>query len=316
DYGFRIYNPALGRFLSVDPLTSEYPYYTPYQFAGNMPIAAIDIDGLEPKIITSPRVFQGKLHTADEINGILQSRYKEIMHDNFIVKDENTGLHKFDHARVSEILNNTVKERGWAAARTQFKEFKANSDAALLKWDSWLFNGQTARANLLREQELEAYFAQRQFEYKLARYKKIAEAGKVSAIVDIALGSTGAIISSISIGTSIKSMGAELPFAIAGLGFSLDQVAGGVEALEAIENGLFDPSKDYKIVRGLVQEVGGDAGGVLYDISSLLVGGRSSIRNVKNISGKKLNDIVKGSDVLVNSVNTGRTTKDYLDKEY
>ena len=61
---------------------------------------------------------------------------------------------------------------------------------------------------------------------------------------------------------------------------------------------------------------GGDAGGVLYDISSLLVGGKSSIRNVKNISGKKLNDIVKGSDVLINSVNTGRTTKDYLDKEY
>ncbi len=316
DYGFRIYNPALGRFLSVDPLASEYPYYTPYQFAGNMPIAAIDLDGLEPKIITSPRVFQGKLHTADEINGILQSRYKEIMHDNFIIKDENTGLHKFDHARVSEIINNTVKERGWAAARTQFKEFKANSDAALLKWDSWLFNGQTARANLLREQELEAYFAQRQFEYKLARYQKIAEEGRVGAIVDIALGSAGVIISSISIGTSVKSGFTELSVSVFGLGFSLDQISGGVEALEAINNGIFDPSKDYKIVRGLVQEVGGDAGGVLYDISSLLVGGKSSIRNVKNISGKKLNDIVKGSDVLVNSVNTGRTTKDYLDKEY
>ena len=48
DYGFRIYNPAVGRFLSVDPLRAEYPWYTPYQFAGNMPIAAIDLDGLEP----------------------------------------------------------------------------------------------------------------------------------------------------------------------------------------------------------------------------------------------------------------------------
>lgn len=37
----------MGRFLSVDPLTSSYPWYTPYQFAGNKPIAAIDIDGLE-----------------------------------------------------------------------------------------------------------------------------------------------------------------------------------------------------------------------------------------------------------------------------
>jgi len=49
DYGYRIYNPSLGRFLSVDPLTKDYPWYTPYQFAGNIPIAAIDIDGAEPK---------------------------------------------------------------------------------------------------------------------------------------------------------------------------------------------------------------------------------------------------------------------------
>jgi RHS repeat-associated protein len=48
DYGFRIYNPGLGRFLSVDPLAKKYPFYTPYQFAGNMPIQFIDLDGLEP----------------------------------------------------------------------------------------------------------------------------------------------------------------------------------------------------------------------------------------------------------------------------
>lgn len=47
DYGFRIYNPAIGKFLSVDPLTSSYPELTPYQYASNTPIWAIDIDGLE-----------------------------------------------------------------------------------------------------------------------------------------------------------------------------------------------------------------------------------------------------------------------------
>ncbi len=47
DYGFRIYNPALGRFLSEDPLTKEFPYWTPYQYAGNTPIQAVDLDGLE-----------------------------------------------------------------------------------------------------------------------------------------------------------------------------------------------------------------------------------------------------------------------------
>jgi len=47
DYGFRIYNPRLGKFLSVDPLTKDYPYLTPYQFASNSPISGVDLDGLE-----------------------------------------------------------------------------------------------------------------------------------------------------------------------------------------------------------------------------------------------------------------------------
>ena len=54
DYGFRIYNPALGKFLSVDPLTRKYAMLTPYQFASNMPIAAIDLDGLEAYIVVFP----------------------------------------------------------------------------------------------------------------------------------------------------------------------------------------------------------------------------------------------------------------------
>lgn len=47
DYGFRDYNPVYKRFDNVDPLTQKYPELTPYQFASNTPIAAIDLDGLE-----------------------------------------------------------------------------------------------------------------------------------------------------------------------------------------------------------------------------------------------------------------------------
>ena len=53
DYGMRVHDPRVGRFLSVDPLTRNFPWYTPYQFAGNTPIQAIDLDGEEPKIIIS-----------------------------------------------------------------------------------------------------------------------------------------------------------------------------------------------------------------------------------------------------------------------
>lgn len=47
DYGMRIYDPRLGKFLSEDPLTKNYSMLTPYQFASNSPISGIDLDGLE-----------------------------------------------------------------------------------------------------------------------------------------------------------------------------------------------------------------------------------------------------------------------------
>ena len=42
DYGMRAYDSRLGRLMSIDPLDKQYPYYTPYQFAGNKPIKYID----------------------------------------------------------------------------------------------------------------------------------------------------------------------------------------------------------------------------------------------------------------------------------
>ena len=47
DYGFRLYKPELGRFLSQDPLRKDYPELTTYQFASNRSIEGIDLDGLE-----------------------------------------------------------------------------------------------------------------------------------------------------------------------------------------------------------------------------------------------------------------------------
>mgnify|MGYP001553923337 CR=1 FL=1 len=47
DYGYRIYNPRIGKFLSIDPLSEDYPELTPYQFASNRPIEGIDLDGQE-----------------------------------------------------------------------------------------------------------------------------------------------------------------------------------------------------------------------------------------------------------------------------
>ncbi len=47
DYGMRIYDSRIGKFLSVDPLTKIYPELTPFQFSSNRPIDGVDLDGLE-----------------------------------------------------------------------------------------------------------------------------------------------------------------------------------------------------------------------------------------------------------------------------
>jgi RHS repeat-associated protein len=44
---FRQYDPRLGRWLSVDPLTTKYPWITPYSAFNNNPIYFIDIMGDE-----------------------------------------------------------------------------------------------------------------------------------------------------------------------------------------------------------------------------------------------------------------------------
>jgi RHS repeat-associated protein len=48
DYGMRIYDPRVGRFMSIDPLQRSFPALSPYAFAGNGVTFATDMDGLEP----------------------------------------------------------------------------------------------------------------------------------------------------------------------------------------------------------------------------------------------------------------------------
>ena len=52
DYGFRIYNPSIAKFLSVDPLAISFPWNSPYAFAENDVIRSIDLEGLEKLIMT------------------------------------------------------------------------------------------------------------------------------------------------------------------------------------------------------------------------------------------------------------------------
>ena len=47
DYGFRMYDPQLGRWHVMDPKAEKYISITPYAYVGNNPISRIDPNGME-----------------------------------------------------------------------------------------------------------------------------------------------------------------------------------------------------------------------------------------------------------------------------
>ena len=82
-------NARESRFLSVDPLASKYAYYTPYQFAGNTPIQAIDLDGLEPAYMTTDK---NSGRTQITIAGdLLTHRIPELQKPDFINSNGKSG---------------------------------------------------------------------------------------------------------------------------------------------------------------------------------------------------------------------------------
>ncbi|OFY86706.1 MAG: hypothetical protein A3F72_09615 [Bacteroidetes bacterium RIFCSPLOWO2_12_FULL_35_15] len=61
DFGARIYDPRLGKFLSLDPDFYRYPWNSPYAYAINSPIKLVDAEGKGPDVIRNSSSSQIKL---------------------------------------------------------------------------------------------------------------------------------------------------------------------------------------------------------------------------------------------------------------
>jgi RHS repeat-associated protein len=101
DYGMRWYLPNIARFPSVDPLTQEYPWYTPYQFAGNTPIQAIDLDGAEELRINDDieKCFSTELKILRE-DKVLSKYLKAITNPD--LREKHLVIIKFDYGTSPE----------------------------------------------------------------------------------------------------------------------------------------------------------------------------------------------------------------------
>jgi RHS repeat-associated protein len=115
DYGMRIYDSRLGRFLSVDPLSKNFAFYSPYQYAGNKPIRFVDLDGEEE---ANPSFFTKALNWitgAFEVNRL----------NDYLTKKELTSDNVVSLANDTYVVFNVVKTAS-GATKTEYSIFRSS----------------------------------------------------------------------------------------------------------------------------------------------------------------------------------------------
>jgi RHS repeat-associated protein len=105
DYGMRIFDRRLGRFLSVDPLTKEYPWNSTYAFAEDDPINYIDLEGME----------KGKSKSTEGKGSIMPHSVQIRLTSNEILAYYNSNFNKNGDIRLSfNYVRAVIQEEGLA----------------------------------------------------------------------------------------------------------------------------------------------------------------------------------------------------------
>jgi len=161
DYGFRIYDARLARFLSVDPLINKYPMLTPYQFASNCPISGVDQDGLE-YFYAADGTLLGKVGTSTEVRVVNEANVKvvqeRINNINGIEKkmnpeQPNHGLNPTETVTIAQHTQEIIKsssstgltfsELNLRATLQALKQTEAGRVNPVLEYNSWYGTGET-----------------------------------------------------------------------------------------------------------------------------------------------------------------------------
>jgi RHS repeat-associated protein len=121
DYGFRIYDPRIGRFLSVGPLTKDYPWNSPYSYAENDVIRCIDLDGLEKYVVTTNHDRFGRT-TRVVIGGISEKQTKQAVNMNLKTATgkpiTTKDVYEIHQNRRGRVISDKSRQGGLTSAET------------------------------------------------------------------------------------------------------------------------------------------------------------------------------------------------------
>jgi RHS repeat-associated protein len=117
DFGARIYDPRLGRWLSLDPLAAKYPSYTPYSFVDNSPTVFVDPDGKKIWIV-DPSRDKPVLYVPNATQNA--EGVSDFVRETAATLDAITGSGMDDKFKIVETLSKNdqdynISETGWDA---------------------------------------------------------------------------------------------------------------------------------------------------------------------------------------------------------
>jgi len=102
NFGARIYDSRVGRWLSVDPHASKYPSWSPYAFVFDNPLIYVDLDGRDGVLIIFPDYKVDPELEITVAGETYQAPKLPLGHAGVLLIDNETGLTKYyEYGRYS-----------------------------------------------------------------------------------------------------------------------------------------------------------------------------------------------------------------------